>query len=106
MLDKAQRLCYIVANKKFNALFCGAERKGENSLKNIYAEKARHGLTLEDLAKAVGISRVSVSNKLAGKYDWTLPEMVRLKNYFNELGSGVTLDYLFDPSYELTASAR
>ena len=73
-------------------------------MNNILAEKARHGLTNDDLAKELGISRQSIINKLHGKFDWTLPEMVRLKNYFNEKGSNISLDYLFDPDHKMTAA--
>ena len=42
--------------------------------RNIRAEMVRHGLTAKYVAKDLGISAVSVSHKLNGKRQWTLPE--------------------------------
>lgn len=63
--------------------------------RNVRAEMVRHGLTAEDLAATLGISAVSVSNKLLGKRPWTLPEAKQTVDYFNGLGSKLTIEELF-----------
>ena len=62
---------------------------------NIRAEMARYRITIEQLAGLLGISGVSVSNKLNGKTSWTLAEAKRLVDIFNSKGSNYTVESLF-----------
>jgi antitoxin component HigA of HigAB toxin-antitoxin module len=63
--------------------------------RNIRAEMVRHGLTAKYVAKELGISAVSVSHKLNGKRQWTLPEAKKIVDYFNSLGGNHTIESLF-----------
>ncbi len=63
--------------------------------RNVRAEMARHGLTAENLADVLGISAVSVSNKLNGKRPWSLAEAKRVVDHFNSLGGNFTIEALF-----------
>ena len=63
--------------------------------RNIRAEMARYSLTIEHLAKLLGISAMSVSNKLNQKTPWGLAEAKKLVDIFNSRGSNYTLDSLF-----------
>ena len=61
----------------------------KNVFKNLNAEQARRGLTNNDTAALLGISRVSYENKKkTGKF--TTPEIKTLCTYF-----GCKFDYLF-----------
>lgn len=59
---------------------------------NLIAEIARNKLTQNDLAKVLGVTPKTISNKINGKSDFTLTEINAIKNL---LPSGLTLEYLF-----------
>ena len=56
---------------------------------NVRAEMSRHGKTIQDIAKYLGLSTNSVSFKLNGKREFTLKEVENLASLFN-----CSLDYL------------
>ena len=64
---------------------------------NIKAEVARYGLTLEKVAAELGMSTVSLSNKINGKAPWSLHEAKTLVEFFNSQGSSYTIETLFYP---------
>lgn len=59
---------------------------------NLEAEMKRHEVSREDLAKALGISLVSVQKKITGVVDFKCEEMFKAKK---RIGTDVTLDELF-----------
>lgn len=64
--------------------------------KNLLAELARAGYSNKAMAEKIGISEVPFGNKIKGKTDWTLREMVAIQKILNEeIGTSYTLDYLF-----------
>jgi DNA-binding XRE family transcriptional regulator len=56
---------------------------------------AKHGLDVADLAKVMGISRTSASNKLNEHVDFSLVEARKVVDFFNERGEKLTVDSLF-----------
>jgi len=62
---------------------------------NVKAEMARNGVTIEELAKEMGISPTTLSNKLNGHYDLWLNECHQIRAYINENGGEFMLDDLF-----------
>ena len=65
------------------------------TFRNLQAEKARHSLTTQDLANVLGISRQAMTNRIIGRKDLDLVEAKKIVDYFNALGSKVTVDELF-----------
>ena len=63
----------------------------EDRFENIYRELAGSHMTQKELAKTMGISEKSLTNKLYGRTEFNLPEMLNAKRAF----PGCTLDYLF-----------
>jgi len=61
--------------------------------KNVNAERARKGITLENLAEALGLTISTVSQKLNGKYPITLDEAKIIKSC---LGVDMPLEELFE----------
>ena len=47
--------------------------------REIKGEMARHGMTANDLAAALGISTASFSLKMTGKRDWKLSEAFKIQ---------------------------
>lgn len=67
---------------------------------NLRAEMARKGLDNKTLSMGLGVSPKTLSNKLSGKSEFTLSEIVRIKNqYFPNL----SLEYLFEQESKHTA---
>ena len=67
--------------------------KRKNVLKG---EMAKYGVTITKLSEATGISKGALCNKLNGKTDFTLSEVIRILNFFNALGEAHTVETLFD----------
>ena len=63
--------------------------------KNLKAEMARYGFTIEMLSKKVGVSSVTMNRKLNGIRDFYLSEALMIKGAFDEVGANFTLEYLF-----------
>jgi hypothetical protein len=59
---------------------------------NLRAEMARYGVKPRDLTKALSISPKSVSNKLVGRTDFRLDEVVSIRDTFFPT---LKIDYLF-----------
>ena len=62
---------------------------------NLRAEMARRGITSSDLAKATHKTERCMRDKLAGRSEFTLPEIISIRKTFF---SGLALEYLFDRS--------
>lgn len=62
---------------------------------NLKAEMARNSVTVKDLAKAIGKTEKTASAKICGKYDFTLPECIEIRNRFFP---DCSIEYLFQPS--------
>jgi len=65
--------------------------------KNVKAEMSRKGITLEDLAEALGKTVSTVSQKINGKYPITLAEAKIIKS---RLGVALPLEELFEVTEE------
>lgn len=65
------------------------------TFRNLQAEKARHSLTTQDLANVLGLSRQAMTNRIIGHKELDLIEAKKIVDYFNALGSNVTVDGLF-----------
>ena len=60
--------------------------------KNLEAELSRKGLTKTELAKEMGITISTLSLKLSGKSNLTLPEALKIKEILNV---NLTIEELF-----------
>lgn len=64
--------------------------------KNLEAEFARMGLSVEEVGNELGFAKSLLYNRLAGKTNWTLGDMVKIQDFINDRSqSHYTLDYLF-----------
>lgn len=64
---------------------------------NLKAEMARRNVSIESIAKTLGIHRNSVSNKVNGNSSFTIEESVKVQEtYFNDK----ELKYLFATNTE------
>lgn len=64
--------------------------------KNLEAEFARMGLSVEEVGNKLGFSRALMYNRLNGKTNWTLGDMLKIQTIVNDVTqSHYTLDYLF-----------
>ena len=64
--------------------------------KNLEAEIIRAGLSNNEMAEMLGITRSNFSQKLNKKVSWKLNEMVMIQTEINKrLAEDYTLDYLF-----------
>lgn len=54
------------------------------------------GLSIDQFADAVGISRPSMSNKLRGVSKWNYEEMKKIRSYLKDRGIDITVDELFE----------
>jgi plasmid maintenance system antidote protein VapI len=60
---------------------------------NLRAEMARYGISANDLAKALSLSRKSINNKMIGRHKgFSLDEAAKIRNIFFP---GISLDDLF-----------
>ena len=63
---------------------------------NLNAEIARHNLKTADIAKVLGVSVKTATNKLSGRTEFTLSEIKKIASIF----PNVSIAYLFDDSTE------
>lgn len=63
-----------------------------NKFKNLSAEMARKGVTQKQTAIDVNIRPETFSRKLAGKSDFTLSEIKRIRDYIDP---ALKIEYLF-----------
>ena len=61
---------------------------------NLRAEMARKKITGQELAKKIGVTNGTFSQKFNGKFDFTLEEAQSIKK---ALGTDMTIEYLFEP---------
>jgi len=65
-------------------------------MKNVLkGEMAKYGLTVADMARVMGLSHTSMSNKLNGKVDFTLTEAKKIVRFFNAKGESHTIESIF-----------
>lgn len=64
---------------------------------NLKAEMSRNGITGTELAAILHISNQSFYQKMNGKTDFTLKQVLSIQYYLNHINPSVnyTLDYLF-----------
>lgn len=63
---------------------------------NLRAEFARMGLSVEEVGDKLGFARSLMYNRLSGKTNWTLGDMLKIQKLVNDTTqSHYTLDYLF-----------
>lgn len=67
---------------------------------NLRAEMAREGITSKKLSIVIGVSPKTLSNKLYGRSEFTLAEMLKIKS---KLFPDMTLEYLFEQKEVITA---
>ena len=60
---------------------------------NVKAELARKGVTLTELAEAIGMSLQTLSGRMNGKSEFTYSEAVKIKKF---LGVEIPLEILFE----------
>lgn len=64
--------------------------------KNLRAEMARNGVTIGDMAKALGVRYATVNDKLNGRFRFYYDEALKIKKlFFPEC----ELEYLFDQKH-------
>lgn len=64
--------------------------------KNLEAEFARMGLSVEEVGKELGFAKALMYNRLANKTNWTLNDMLKIQKFVNDrTKQHLTLDYLF-----------
>lgn len=63
---------------------------------NLEAEIKRTGESVEGFAKAIGLERATLYNRLNGSTPWTLPNMLAVQNHIAQCGIVLSLDYLFE----------
>lgn len=63
---------------------------------DIRAELARNNLTIEDVAKEMGISTATLSYKLNDRKRFWLDEAKQLVDIFNARGGNYTIEELFE----------
>lgn len=61
---------------------------------NLKAEMSRRGINGTTVSTHMGVTPKTFSNKMIGKREFTLSEMVKIRTLFN----GLSLDYLFETS--------
>ena len=88
-----------VATSYYKCVFNRILKRGEITMyNNLLAEMNRRGLHIYDLQKIINVGRGTAYSKMAGKTDWTLQEMLKVQDFFNDglnQFDKLTLDYLF-----------
>lgn len=70
-------------------------------LRNLRAEMERNRVSICDIQNVINKSLRSTRDKINGKYDFTLPEAISIRNI---LFPGMRIEYLFADETENTAS--
>ncbi|MGE7951664.1 helix-turn-helix transcriptional regulator [Lysinibacillus xylanilyticus] len=65
---------------------------------NLEAEMVRLGIQRKDVAERIGVRVATVSDKLNGKYPFTLNEATAIKNIFFPK---LSIEYLFSTNVEV-----
>ena len=66
--------------------------------RNLEAELARNGITKTNVAAELGLTLGTLSLKLNGKSNLTLPEAIKIKTI---IGGNLSLEYLFQVNEEI-----
>lgn len=61
-------------------------------MKNLNAEMTRYGITNSDIQLLLGCSARTVTNKISGETDFTVPEALKIRNTFFP---SLRVEYLF-----------
>lgn len=65
--------------------------------KNLEAELVRASISPEEACEHLGICRKTYTQKMNGSTDWSLKELVSLREFINDrLRTDYSLDYLFE----------
>jgi transcriptional regulator with XRE-family HTH domain len=62
--------------------------------KNIRVEAARHGVSLTELAVAIGLRQPALSRRMSGEVTWSLGEVLAVARHFSVPLSTITPDTL------------
>ena len=60
--------------------------------KNLVSEMVKNGIESSDIANLVGKTQKSVSQKLNGKIDFYMDEIIKIRNFLNP---ELSIEYLF-----------
>lgn len=60
--------------------------------KNLLTEMFKHGITQKDIAVLIGKTQKTVSQKLNGKIDFYMDEIIKIRNLLNP---ELSIEYLF-----------
>ena len=64
--------------------------------RNLEAEIKRTGMSVEAVANELKFMRCTFYNRLSGKTNWTLSDMIKVQNFINlKTQQNLSLDYLF-----------
>jgi len=61
----------------------------------LRAMMAKHGLGQKEMGELIGNTYLTFGKKLRGENEFTFYDMLKIKNYFQEKGEGVSIDSLF-----------
>ena len=67
-------------------------QKYGTTYRSLRAELVRRGMTLDDLAKILGVSRVSIQNRFSGAVEWSLQDCIKIQD---ALKTDISIDDLF-----------
>lgn len=59
---------------------------------NLLLEMTKHGITQKDIAVLIGKTQKTVSQKLNGKIDFYMDEIIKIRNLLNP---ELSIEYLF-----------
>lgn len=59
---------------------------------NLLLEMTKHGITQKDIAVLIGKTQKTVSQKLNGKIDFYMDEIIKIRNLLNP---DLSIEYLF-----------
>ena len=59
---------------------------------NLLLEMTKHGITQKDIAVLIGKTQKTVSQKLNGKIDFYMDEIIKIRNFLNP---ELSFEYLF-----------
>ncbi len=60
--------------------------------KNLVSEMVKNGIETSDIANLLGKTQKSVSQKLNGKIDFYMDEIIKIRNFLNP---ELSIEYLF-----------
>lgn len=60
--------------------------------RNLSAEMVRYGVSISDINRVIGKTERSTRDKINGKFAFTFPEAIKIRDTFF---TGMSLEYLF-----------